>query len=575
MILQSLKAYYDRKASDPKSGIAPFGFEWKEIPFIVVLDEHGKPINIEDTREGEGKKKRTKRFLVPQSIKKTSGIASNLLWENPEYALGIVFKGKPERVKEQHDAFKNRIEALDLSTDKGIHALQKFLQIEDKKVILEEFATWEELLKTVGNISFKLVGDTALISEREAVLKVLQAGSSEESKKRGICLISGEEDSIEELHPFIKGVWGAQSSGANIVSFNLDAFRSHEKKQGENAPVGTRAAFAYTTALNQLLGKDSHQRIQSGDVSVVFWSEKSTDIEAQIPDIFGEPPKDDPDRNTKAIASLYKSVDTGAVSKDDDKTRFFVLGLSPNASRISIRFWIIATVPEIAKRILQHFEDIKIVHNPYERDEISLFRLLISTATENKAENIIPNIAGETMRAVLEGLPYPETLLQASIRRIRATHEVTHPRAALLKAYINRKARFQQQSTTEEIQVSLDINNPNIGYRLGRLFSALEKIQQESHPGINATIRDRFYGAASSTPVTVFSSLIKLSKNHLSKLEHPGRVVFFEKLIGEIMSGITDLPSHLTIHDQGRFAIGYYHQMNQFYTKKETEPSNE
>jgi len=401
---------------------------------------------------------------------------------------------------------------------------------------------------------------------RPAVRQAIQ-GSTKEAARRAVCLITGEISDVERLHTAIKGVYGAQSSGANIVSFNLDAFRSFGKDQGSNAPVSRAAAFSYTTALNHLLSRDSKQKMLVGDASTVFWGERASELEQQVADFFSEPPKDDPDRNARAVESLFNSVKTGAFLVDEGTKRFYVLGLAPNASRIAVRFWIVDTVAGMAMKICQHFEDLRIVHGPKEREYLSLFRLLVSLAALGKSENIPPNLAGDTMRSILEGLPYPQTLLQAAVRRIKAEHDITYPRAALIKAYLNRRARFRHQEQ-EELTMSLDMTNTNVGYRLGRLFATLEKIQQEASPGINATIRDKFYGAASSTPVTVFGNLTRLKNHHLAKLENPGRRVNFERLIGEIMSGIADFPAHLKLEDQGRFAIGYYHQMQDFFTKK-------
>lgn len=572
MILQALKEYYDRKANDPQAGMAAPGFELKEIPYIITLNPDGTPVAISSTYEGEGKKKRAKSFMVPQAVKKTSGIASNLLWENPEYALGVVIKGKPERVKEQHNAFIRRIEALGTIKDKGLNSLRSFLAIDDKEKTLNCFDAWNELRDSGVNLSFSLVGEKSLILESPALHKAIEETINQglSDKETGVCLISGESKPIERLHTAIKGVRGAQTSGANIVSFNLDAFTSFGKMQGANAPVSKTAAFAYTTALNHLLKKDSRQKMPVGDATTVFWAEKPSDIETGIVDIFGEPEKDDPDRGVNAVKSLLKAVESGALAKDEGQTRFFVLGLAPNASRISIRFWIVDTVAGMADKIAQHFKDLRIVHSPKSREVLSLFRLLISTAVQGKSENIQPNLAGDTMRAVLEGLPYPQTLLQAVIRRIQAEHEITYARASLIKACINRRTRFDHPQIKEELKVSLDTSNTNIGYRLGRLFATLEKIQAEANPGINATIRDRFYGAASGTPVAVFSNLMRLKNHHLAKLENMGRRINFERLIAEIINAVEDFPAHLSLADQGRFAIGYYHQNQHFYTKKET-----
>jgi CRISPR-associated protein Csd1 len=314
--------------------------------------------------------------------------------------------------------------------------------------------------------------------------------------------------------------------------------------------------------------------MQVGDTSTVFWAEKANDLEHQLADFFGEAPKDDPDCGVRAVESLFRSIENGSFMTDEnEKNRFYVLGLAPNASRIAIRFWIVDSVAGMAGKIKQHFDDLRIVHGPRDKDIFSLFRLLVSTAVQGKAENIPPNLAGAIMRSILEGLPYPQTLLQAAIRRIRAEHEITYFRAAMIKACINRSVRFFNPNIKEELQMSLDENNTNIGYRLGRLFATLEKIQirkftQGGGKEPNSTIRDKYYGAASGTPSTVFGTLIRLSKHHLASLDNVGERINFEKLIGEIMNDIIDFPTHLKLEDQGRFAIGYYHQMQKFFTKK-------
>ncbi len=571
MILQALYDYYQRKSADPDANMAPPGFEWKEIPFILEIDTQGNLVQIEDTREGEGKKKRAKAYLVPQGVKKTSGVVANLLWDNAEYVLGVDIKGKPERVMEQHQAFTARIESLPEVTrsDEGVKAVLYFLKRLDVST-LSKCSPFDEIAQKNPNLTFRLHGDSnLLVCQRAAVVQSLKIKQNMEGVN-GLCLVTGEQDNIERLHAAIKGVWGAQTSGANIVSFNLDAFNSYGKTQGANAPVGEHAAFSYTTALNYLLRKDSTQRLQVGDASTVFWADKPAELETSVVDIFGEPPKDDPDRNVRAVESLYKSIDNGLLEKDEGKTRFFVLGLSPNASRIAIRFWHNATVAEMAVCIRQHFDDLAIDRAQFDPPYLSLFRLLVSVAAQGKADNIPPNLGGEWMRSILAGLPYPQTLLAAAVRRIRAEQDVTYPRAALIKACINRGTRYFNFNIKEELKMSLDKNNTNIGYRLGRLFAVLEKIQEEANPGINATIRDRFYGAASSTPVTVFSTLCKLKNHHLSKLENKGRVVNLERRIGEIMEGINDFPAQLPLADQGRFAVGYYHQRQDFFKKTDS-----
>ena len=572
MILQALKEYYDRKAADPDSGIAPPGWEKKEIRFVITLDKTGQVILLEDTEETVKKKKRSRAYLVPQAIKRTVNPAANLLWDNPEYALGVARKGKPDRVAEQFALFKQAIIDLRLDRDEGIAAVLAFYRQDDPPASLRKYEdVWKNIIDSGANITFRLHEDSGLVCNRPAVKQAVDRAFSDADKEI-CCLLTGNPDALAETHPAIKGVWGAQSSGANIVSFNADAFKSFGKEQGANAPIGKEAAFAYTTALNHLLGKDSSQCLQVGEASTVFWSENTTSFETQFALFFNEPPKDNPDLHTQAVNALLDAPRTGAVPENENgEGMFYVLGLSPNASRISVRFWIAAPLAEMRDHIRQHFRDLEIAPDGRGPQVMSLFRLLLSTAALGKADNIPPNLEGDTIRAIVEGLPYPATLLQSVIRRIKVEHEVTHIRAALIKACINRNCRFNKKTKQEELAVSLDPFNMNIGYRLGRLFAALEKIQEEANPGINATIRDRYYAAASSAPVTVFGRLMTLKNHHLSKLDNIGRRVNLERLVGEIVDGIKDFPAHLSLDDQGRFAVGYYHQRQDFFTKKEKQ----
>lgn len=570
MILQALDAYYRRKQADPDPAkrLPSFGLEEKEIPFVLEIDPHGKLVNLTDTRSEQGKKRVGQRFLVPQGAKKTFGISANLLWDTAEYVLGIDTREKPARVAEQHAAFRARIEALPESAiaDEGVRAVLSFLDHLDPKTL----GSWPAYMDIQGGnpiMSFRLHGDLALVCQRPAVIATI-AGQSEHETD-GVCLVSGLPAPIERLHSSIKGVWNAQTSGANIVSFNLDAFNSYGKTQGANAPVGKPVAFAYTTALNHLLARGSRQRIQVGDTSTVFWAEEAHELEDTIADLFGEPSKDDPDRNTDAVRALYSAVTSGKFGMGQLNTRFHVLGLAPNAARISIRFWKTATAAELAQRIKQHFDDLAVVHADYEPEHLSLFRLLTGLAALNKADNIPPKLGGDVMRAILEGLPYPTTMLNLAVSRCRAEQKTSYARAAAIKATLNRWIRFRK-SQEKEFLPMLDPSNPNPAYRLGRLFAALEKIQEEASPGLNATIRDRYYGAASSTPVAVFTTLLRLKNHHVAKLT-TGRAIQMERLLGEILSEVADFPRQLPLQDQGRFALGYYHQRQAFFTKSTQE----
>jgi len=539
MILQALAGYYRRMAEENGNDIATEGFEKKGIPFVIVLDADGNFVGLDDTREGEGKKKVARIFTVPKGVKKTSGVAANLLWDTPAYVVG---RPKPdpqkdkveleERAKKQFQCFLDKLRASfpEVGRDEGVAAVLCFLDAGRFESLFVHSA-WKEIEETGATLSFRLRTDTCLVCQRPAVIAGLTSDVAVENPadSHQTCLVSGQPDEPSRLHTSIKGVWGAQTSGANIVSFNLDAFRSFGKEQGLNAPVGKKAEFAYTTALNSMLVKGSRQRLQTGDATTVFWAEKKNDLEDVFADIFGEPAKENSEQATQAIRILYEAPKAGALPLTKDYTPFYVLGLAPNAARIAVRFWHAGTVADTALHIRQHFDDCAMVHGPKQPPYLSLFRMLVSTATQGKSENIPPNLGGEFMKAILTGAPYPQTLLGAAIRRCRAGREITYPRAALIKAVLARAARFYQQPE-KEVGEKMDKDNINIGYRLGRLFATLEKIQEEASPGINATIRDRFYGAASGTPVAAFPHLMKLKNHHLAKLESRGRAVNLEKI---------------------------------------------
>ena len=584
MILQALCGYYDRKARDPDEALAPPGFEWKEIPFVILLRTDGTFLDIQDTREGAGRNRRAKLFLVPQGSVRPGVKAYEtafLLWDNPLYVLGY----SPDPAKAQNArlyqaSFRARVDRImeETGDDSGVKAVQAFLAGDEWKKAADRFRAITDA-KGTENCTFRLAGADSLILERpEVVATVSRMAAQNMDAPKGKCLVKGTEGPLARLHPPIKGVRGAKTSGANVVSFNLGAFKSLGKEQGENAPVGQQAAFAYTTALNHLLSKDSQQKMLVGDATVVFWAEKSVRMESLMEDLFGEPPKDDPDRLTHAVRALYETPKSGTAPLGDEETRFFVLGLSPNASRLSVRFWVVTTVGELATNIRRHFDDLRIVHGPKEPDALPLFRLLVNLASQGKADNIPPNLAGEVMRSVLSGTAYPRTLLSAAIGRSRAEQSndrgpVPYARAAILKACLNREIRAGRVEG-KEITVGLDLTNENVGYRLGRLFAVLEKAQEEASPGINATIRDRYYGAASSTPASVFPTLIRLKNHHVAKLENRGRAVNLERLISEVVGEVQDFPSILNLPDQGRFALGYYHQRQKFY-EKSTDSSKE
>lgn len=571
MILQALCNYYKRMANDPDGEIAPLGWEKKDLPFLITITRNADFVKIADTREAEGKKLLAKNFLLPASVKRARGILANLLWDNVEYCLGIPCgknidsPEKHEEIIKRHTAFIDKMKNYKCETTEII---LKFLNNETELEKLKNDPLMTEFLNSNPFISFQFA-DSINPVFREADFVELFEQSDNSNEEKRLCLISGKQAVPARLHNAIKGVAGAQSTGGNIVSFNIDAARSFGKTQGMNAPVGEKAMFEYTTALNALLSKDSKQKFKLGDATCIFWAAENNEFEDNFAAFFQEPAKDNPNQLTNAVAQLYRSISDGNKTIDESDNNFYVLALAPNAARLSIRFWYVGTIRSMAENINKYFEDLRIDYGPKDQEHLSLWRLLAATAALGKSENINPLLAAELMRAALTGQPFPYSILQMSLLRCKAEQSVLYPRAKLIKACLNR-----QTNKKRKLEMSLNKENENIGYRLGRLFAVLEKIQQEALG--KGTIRERFYASASSAPVTVFANLMRLKNYHLEKLSE-GRKINMERLIGEILfhstekNGIQNFPAHLNLDNQGRFAIGYYHQMQDFYTKKDID----
>lgn len=583
MILQSLNQLYDRLVADPAYEIAQPGYSSQKISFAVVLQPDGRLHGIQDIREEKGKKRIPRQLLVPgQSKPSGSGINPCFLWDNAFYIFGYTDDpDKQERAHKACQALRDRHLAVESEIgDSAFSAVCRFLE-SWRPEQAEQHPELQELASSFG--VFQMIGDTQYVHERPAIQawwSQQQQASNEQS--RLMCLVTGELATPARLHePKLKGVNGAQSSGAALVSFNCDAFTSYGKDQSLNSPVSEEATFRYCTALNGILSgprSDKH-RFSVGDTTVVFWTERPTVAEDWLSDLLGGnldvAAQDEAAlQQTKVLLqALRKGGGELNLLGDDPQTPVHLLGLAPNAARLAVRFWHTGSLGELFDRLKAHHDDLRIVRQHEagskrpDPEFPPVWMLLRETARETK--DIPPLLGGALMRAILEGTSYPNALANAVMRRIRADRNVNYLRAAMLKAWLTRKPNRQG-----EIPVSLDTERKDPAYRLGRLFAALEKTQEDAQPGINATIRDRFYSAASATPAVAFPRLLRTYQHHLAKLV-PGAKVKREKLVQEIVDGLDTMPAHLNLEDQAQFAIGYYHQRKALFTKSETENDNQ
>lgn len=591
-ILQALDSYYHRLDGVAEPGWGPEKFGW-----CIVLDRDGSVIDVENLHDLSGKKPRPKIYMVPAAVKRTVGIAPNFLWDKSAYVLGCT-AGEGKRTAQEHAAFiASHLEKLAEQTDDGLIALCRFLKAWRPEHFDEGGKFAPEMLD--ANFMFRLDGERQYLHDRPAA-RALVSAASDASRNDGIaCLISGERGSVARLHPTIKGVEGAQSSGAALVSFNLDAFTSLGKEQGANAPTSEEAAFRYGAALNHLLTRDGPNRIRRpiGDATVVFWADASdhrsisSDRAAEAAEFLFYNAVDPDQLDSEAafrLAQDLEAVRKGKAAKqiinvdrDDiaDGLKYYILGLSPNAARLSVRFWETVDFAEMVDRLSHHYHDLHIEPLPWQTPPSINLLLVRTTALQEKFDNIPPLLAGEVMRAILSGTRYPQSLLAAVLMRLRAGDPKAKIEksgnigwhAAVIRAVLFRDQRLARRDPDipeqGETPMSLKKDHDNPGYQLGRLFAVYELAQRAALGRVNASIRDKYFGAASATPASVFPLIVRGAQSHLAKVrkEKPGWGNLIERELEEITGRFEPdtggtWPRSLRLKDQGEFAIGYYHQ---------------
>lgn len=613
MILQALTSLYEALAQ--KGEISKEGWSREKISFALSIDEEGNLLRVTplfDTVDGPKGKTREvpQKMTVPAAVKRTSGAAANFLWDNSSYILGVSLK------KGEDDAEREKRRNKDIKCFEACrelhHSMLDGMEYPAAKAVLNFLDKWEpqkaeennlvaqyakEILSG-ANMVFRFNG--GYVHDDPQLASVWQKANAKQKDNIGQCLVTGVLDEIQNTHPTIKGVQGAQSSGAALVSFNASAFCSYNKEQNQNAPVGKYAAFAYTTALNHLLA-DRKNVHRIGDAAVVCWAENADkqyeDFAADL--FFGDGDGDQSDEQwLSALQASVELLAKGLPCREldlDPERKFYILGISPNAARLAVRFFYCDSFGNIVKNIKAHYDRLEIVRPSYDKFPIlPLWKLLSATnrtikkkndngtnaersdsedsdKSKDKTQNSA--MAGAVARAVFSGGRYPASLLECTFLRIKAERNITRERAAIIKAYYLRNPN--EKCPKEVLTVSLNENSKNIPYTLGRLFSVYEEIQKEANlrnpgnPGINTTIKDRYFGSAAAMPATVFPILSNLAQKHLRKLSDKQRI-YLDKKVMTLKSVLGEqYPAHMSLPEQGSFDLGYYHQTQARYTKKE------
>ena len=577
MILQALTQYYEALLDAGK--ITRPGWVKAKVSFALCLDDAGQITQLLHLQKEIQRGKKTvlapQELDMPSPVKRTVGVAANFLCDNSSYLLGADDKGKPARSRECFNTAKALHLALLKDVDSpAAQAIVRFFETWDPAQAAEHPALREDQadLMKGGNLTFWYQAAPAAADPEIAAAWQQRYESGGEEAEDALCLVTGRHTTLARLHPSIKGVTGAQSSGASLVAFNAPAFCSYEHEQGANAPTGEYAAFAYATALNTLLADRDHV-CRVGDTTIVFWA---ANAEPAYQDFMMDSLFNDSYSEQELLATLHQLANGESIDWDqtqlDPSIRFYVLGLAPNAARLSVRFFWQNSFGTLARNIARHYERLDIVRPSFDKfPTLPVWRLVKETVrrpTPGAAPaDPSPRLAGDLLLAVLNDAPYPATLLDGVSLRIRAERDVTRGKAAILKAYYLRNS--SDKTIKEVMTVELNEQSTYLPYVLGRLFSVLEAVQQSANPGINTTIKDRYFNSASATPAAVFPLLINLAQKHLAKLDG-GLATYYDKKITELNSRITcTLPARMSLPEQSAFQIGYYHETQKRYAKKE------
>ena len=580
MILQTLNHYYDRLVEE--GTLERLGWQPVAVSYALQINDEGQITHVlplmQEVERGKKKVLVPQNMNMPARVKRASGISSNFLSDNATYVLGLDNKGKPDRSIKCFEACRDlHIDLLKTVDSAPARAICRFFENWQPKNAenCEALSSFLEDILSGSNITFAY-GQSNVRDWPEVQRTWDDYYNAEGEGQTMRCLVTGEERIPARIHPGIKGVAGGQPMGTTLVGFNAPAFESFGRDggQGLNAPVSEKAAFAYSAALNYMISTSGHS-LRLSDTTIVFWAENGNDSYASyFTMLFGGSATIDENDIYAGMKNLAagRSISWQEAELDPDE-HFYILGLSPNSARLSVRFFLHDTFGAFANNMQEHHARLEIIRPSYDTRPSLSFRQLLDETVNQKSRDKEPSplLSGALVRSVLMGLPYPALLLDQTEMRIRAEQRITRGRAAIIKAFLLKNASLSgiYNQYKEALTVELNENTSYQPYLLGRLFAVLEGLQQAANPGINATIRDRFFNSACATPGIVFPQLIKLAQAHLKKLDG-GLSVYYNKQLGDILSRFEeDYPARLSLYDQGIFQLGYYHQVQTRYAKKE------
>lgn len=572
-------------------------YEPKEVDFLVVLGGGGELIDVLAPRDpspldAKGRPKgrpRAPRRAIPRRSDRTSGDEAEFLVDKAEYVFGIDPQGRraPDRLMRRRQLFRRRVEeaAATLPGSRGLKAVVRFLEQELPQKIrhllqAESAADRPALSGALFAFVYKPDGAAQCVHDEPAVKHYFRRLlENEEDVPRGQCLVTGETDvPLTRLHAKPRGIPPRADTGGGVplTSTNAAAFQSYGLDGIGGAPISRTANVAIETALNRLLdpaypgptGEPLPVRnVQvSRDTVFVYWARGETALDFL---------RGLEERDPEEVGWMLRSPCASGTVPLEDPTDFYALMLSGATGRAILRSFLHSTVREVAQAIEKYRSEASIIR-PYQQGPggYALREIRAALAPLGDIDRLPPSLGTHLYLDILYGRSFPRSVLDAGIRRSRA-HDFHDnraqrdfrrlaPRCSLLKAYFNR-------NHGEGVNVSLDTQRTDAPYLLGRLLATIDKVQQEALGSVNVTVVDRYYGGASSTPGAVFPTLLRRSQNHLAKLRRDkgGLAVHRDRLLQEILGAMQGFPSTMNLEAQGLFALGFYHQRQDFFTKKE------
>ena len=556
MLIQELCAYASKKLSPP-----PPRYQESVVRYLIALRADGSMLPpIRDTSFGQGKEWRPGITLMVPEVIRTSAIRPQLLAGNAEYVLGIASKKNDDvKVRQRHAAFVEMVDQCSAATgEPTVAAVGKFLANLDRENLQlpKDFNPRATITFEVGS---NLERPVDLPSVREFWAVTTGANEAGDPSDWLQCIGCGQlRPALARHHIKIQGVPGGEHEKV-LVSANERAFVSYGLRESRIAPMCLPCVEAYGNALNKLLD-DPGTSIKMKEGAYVFWTKK--DAEFPISAFITNP--DEAQVQVKSLLEAHYRGNEAAV--DLDPNPFYALGLGANKARLIVRDWIETSVEEARRNLGRYFALQEMVESDGALGNAApLYRLTGATVRNPHKEKAPPIVVRSLVRLALSGLPLPMDVLYLAVRRNRATRTVTRERAMLIKMVL--LSQSSESEGKEKTMSEIDTANADPAYLCGRLLAVLNEIQYQAfkpnHP--NTTIVDRYYGSASSTPGVVFGLLIRNAQPHLAKLRKKGQTgqasaAALDRRLQNLAIGIEDLPTTLTLQEQGLFALGFYHQ---------------